>query len=58
MKILAIVEKQFFSLFDILVGIDSNPVVAVHHEAFHFAVRLGGVVSEPDLASHPEVKIQ
>ena len=58
MKILAIIEKQFFSLFDVLVSVDSYPVVAVHHEDFHFAVRLGGVVSEPDLASHPEVEIQ
>ena len=54
MKILAVVEKKFFSLLDILVGVDSDPVVAVHHEDFHFAVGLGGVVGEPYLPSHPE----
>ena len=54
MKILAIIKKQFFSLLNVLVGVDSYPVVAIHHEDFHLAIGLGGMVGEPYLPSHPE----
>ena len=53
-KILAIIKKKFFSLLDVLVGVDSYAVIAVHHEDFHLTVGLGGVVGEPDFPSHPE----
>ena len=53
-KVLAVIKKKFFSLLDVLVGVDSNAVIAVHHEDFHLTVGLRGVVGEPDLASHPE----
>ena len=31
MKILAVVEEEFLALHDRFVGIDTNPVVTVHH---------------------------
>ena len=54
MKILAVIEEELFSLFDVPVGINSNPVIAIHHEDLHLAVRFVAVVGEPDLASHPD----
>ena len=55
MKILAIVEKKFFSLLDVLAGVDSYPVIAVDQKYFHSTVGLRGMVGEPYLPSHPEI---
>ena len=55
-KILAIIEKKFFSLLDVLAGVDSNPVIAVHQENSHTTVWLGGMICESDLSSHPEIE--
>ena len=55
MKVLAIIEEQFFSLLDISGGVDSNPVIAVDHENSNSTVRLRGVIGESDLSSNPEI---
>ena len=52
-KILAVVEEELLALLDLLVGVDADPVVAVHKEDLDGAVGLRTVVGESDLASHP-----
>ena len=54
MEILAVVKEEFLSLFYGLVGINSNPVISVHHQDFHFAVGLRAVICESYLSAHPE----
>ena len=53
MKVLAVIEKQLLPDLNVLVGINSNPVITVHHEDLHFAIWFRAVVSEPNLPSHP-----
>ena len=54
MKILAVVEKKFLSLLDVLVGVDTDPVIPVHHENFHITIRLGTVIGESYLSPDPK----
>ena len=53
-EIRTIIEEELLSHVDVLVGIDTDPVVAADHQDLHLAVGLAGVVGEPDLAAHPE----
>ena len=52
-KVLAVIEEKLFSLLDLLVGVDADPVVAVHNEDLDGAVGLGAMISEANLATHP-----
>ena len=54
MKFLAIIEEKFLSLLDVLVGVNSDSVITIHHENFHFAIWLGTMVSKPNFAPDPK----
>ena len=54
MKILAVVEKKFLSLLYVLVGVNTDPVIPVHHENLHITIRLGAVIGESYLAPDPK----
>ena len=54
MKILAVVKEKFFSLQNLLVGIDSDSMISVHHQNLHFTIGLGTVIGKSDLSPHPE----
>ena len=53
MEILAVVKEELLSLLYRLVGVDSDPVVSVYHQYFHFAVWPGTVIGKSDLSAHP-----
>ena len=53
MEILAIVKEELLPLLYGLVGVDSNPVVSIHHQDFHLTVGFRAVICKSDLAAHP-----
>ena len=40
MEILAVVKEELLSLLYRLVGVNSDPVVSVHHQDFHLTIWL------------------
>ena len=53
MKILAVVKEKFFSLQNLLVGIDANSMISIHHQNLHFTIGLRTVIGKSDLSPHP-----
>merc|ERR1719282_1099001 len=53
MKILAVVKEKFFSLQNLLVGIDANSVISIHHQNLHFTIGFRTVIGKSDLSTYP-----
>merc|ERR1712107_551014 len=53
MKIFAVVKEEFLSLQNLLVGIDPNSMISIHHQNLHFTIGLRTVIGKSDFPPHP-----